>query len=185
MAPCFAGLRRFPQGRGFSQWTGDDSKALMKVYLPAIEGYVPDDMVQCFRALLEFCYIVRQDLVTEDTLERLSDALSRFHHYRQVFQETGVRFNGFALPRQHSLAHYPILIRMFGAPNGLCSSITESKHIKAVKEPWRRSSKFNALGQMLLTNQRLDKLAMSRTDFTQRGMLDGKIVQYLLSELAY
>ena len=29
--PPFAGLRRFPQGRGFKQWTGDDSKALMKV----------------------------------------------------------------------------------------------------------------------------------------------------------
>jgi hypothetical protein len=27
----FSGLRRFPDGRGFKQWTGDDSKALMKV----------------------------------------------------------------------------------------------------------------------------------------------------------
>ena len=27
----FAGLRRFPQGRNFKQWTRDDSKALMKV----------------------------------------------------------------------------------------------------------------------------------------------------------
>jgi len=27
----FVGLRRFPEGRGFKQWTGDDSKALMKV----------------------------------------------------------------------------------------------------------------------------------------------------------
>ncbi|KAG2737105.1 hypothetical protein P692DRAFT_201677171, partial [Suillus brevipes Sb2] len=36
--PPFPGLRRFPQGRHFKQWTGDDSKALMKVYLPAIEG---------------------------------------------------------------------------------------------------------------------------------------------------
>jgi hypothetical protein len=26
----FAGLRRFPQGRNFKQWTGNDSKALMK-----------------------------------------------------------------------------------------------------------------------------------------------------------
>jgi len=172
-APPFAGLRRFPQGRGFSQWTGDDSKALMKVYLPAIEGHVPDDVVQCFCALLEFCYIIRQEIITDDTLKQLSDALHRFYHYRQIFQETGVRFNGFALPRQHSLSHYDMLIRMFGAPNGLCSSITESKHIKAVKEPWRRSSKFNALGQMLLTNQCLDKLAASRTDFTQRGMLHG------------
>ena len=30
-APSFPGLRRFPQGRRFKQWTGDDSKALMKV----------------------------------------------------------------------------------------------------------------------------------------------------------
>lgn len=30
-APHFPGLRRFPEGRGFKQWTGDDSKALMKV----------------------------------------------------------------------------------------------------------------------------------------------------------
>jgi hypothetical protein len=27
-------LRRFPQGRGFQQWTGNDSKALMKVCHP-------------------------------------------------------------------------------------------------------------------------------------------------------
>jgi len=29
--PPFSGLRRFPEGRKFKQWTGDDSKALMKV----------------------------------------------------------------------------------------------------------------------------------------------------------
>ncbi|KIK79661.1 hypothetical protein PAXRUDRAFT_16226 [Paxillus rubicundulus Ve08.2h10] len=44
-APSFPGLRRFPEGRGFKQWTGDDSKALMKVYLPAISGHVPGDML--------------------------------------------------------------------------------------------------------------------------------------------
>jgi hypothetical protein len=30
-AAPFAGIRRFHEGRGFKQWTGDDSKALMKV----------------------------------------------------------------------------------------------------------------------------------------------------------
>ena len=29
--PFYPGLRRFPEGRDFHQWTGDDSKALMKV----------------------------------------------------------------------------------------------------------------------------------------------------------
>ena len=32
--PLYAGLRRFSEGRDFEQWTGDDSKALMKVMLP-------------------------------------------------------------------------------------------------------------------------------------------------------
>ena len=31
LAPPFPNLRRFPVGRNFKQWTGDDSKALMKV----------------------------------------------------------------------------------------------------------------------------------------------------------
>lgn len=76
--------------------------------------------------------------------------------------------------------HYARGIHLFGAPNGLCSSITESKHIKAVKEPWRRSSRFNALGQMLLTNQRLDKLAASHNDFKSRGMLKGTCLSQAL-----
>jgi hypothetical protein len=83
-----------------------------------------------------------------------------------------IRPNGYSLPRQHSLVHYTFLIQEFGAPNGLCSSITESKHIQAVKEPYRRSSRYEALGQMLVTNQRLDKLAAARVDFQARGMLD-------------
>jgi hypothetical protein len=69
--------------------------------------------------------------------------------------------------------HYARNIRLFAAPNGLCLSITENKHIKAVKEPWRRSSRFNALGQILLTNQRLDKLSALQVNFTRRGMLTG------------
>ncbi|KAG2096718.1 uncharacterized protein F5147DRAFT_747545 [Suillus discolor] len=169
----FSGLRRFPQGRDFKQWTGDDSKALMKVFLPAIEGHVPQDMVRAFRALLEFCYLVRCNVVTEDTLTQIQDALRRFHHYHKIFD---IVVPTFSLPRQHSMTYYVDMIRLFGAPNGLCSSITESKHIKAVKEPWRWSSRHNALGQMLVTNQRLDKLAVSHVDFDARGMLTGTIL---------
>lgn len=71
------------------------------------------------------------------------------------------------------MKHYRYLTELFGAPNGLCSSITESKHIPAVKEPWRRSSRNKPLGEMLLTNQRLDKLSACREDFKARGMLIG------------
>ncbi|KAJ8691164.1 hypothetical protein PTI98_010760 [Pleurotus ostreatus] len=170
--PSFPGLRRFPQGRGFKQWTGDDSKALMKVYLPALSGHVPSRMVQAIRAFLEFCYLTRRNVHDEATLRDLENALKRFHAFRTIFQETGVRPEGFSLPRQHALTHYHTHIRLFGAPNGLCSSITESKHIKAVKEPWRRSNHFEAIMQMMVTNQRLDQLSAMRVDYMSRGMLD-------------
>ncbi|KAJ7759411.1 hypothetical protein DFH07DRAFT_772221 [Mycena maculata] len=65
---------------------------------------------------------------------------------------------------------------MFGAPNGLCSSITESKHIKAVKKPYRRTNHNKPLSQILLTNQRLDKLAAAHIDFATCGMLDGALL---------
>jgi hypothetical protein len=128
-------------------------------------------MVRAVSAFTEFCYLARRSQIDETTLKLINDAIERFHHERETFIEVGVR-EDFSLPRQHSLMHYSSLIRLFGAPNGICSSITESKHIQAVKKPWRRSSRNRPLGQMLLTNQRLDKLAAARVDFESRGMLD-------------
>jgi hypothetical protein len=156
---------------------------IVKVYLPAIEGHVPAEMIQSLRAFLEFCYIARRNIINTTSLNELEDALKHFHTHRKIFQDCGIRVDGFNLPRQHSLIHYHQLIREFGAPNGLCSSITESKHIKAVKEPWRRSNRFNALGQMLLANQRLDKLAAAHVDFIHRKMLDGTSLDWALSRI--
>ena len=124
-----------------------------QVYLPALEGHIPSEMMRAVQAFMDFCYIVRQEFHDTNTLQDLQEALDRYSHYRTIFQTCGVRPTGFNLPRQHSRLHYFKLIRAFGAPNGLCSSITESKHIAAIKEPWRRSSLYQALGQMLLTNQ--------------------------------
>jgi len=127
-------------------------------------------MVQAVRYFLEFCYLVRRDTHSESTIKAIRLATLKFHESRNIFIETGVR-ESISLPRAHSQLHYPSLIREFGAPNRLCSSITESKHIEAVKEPWRRSSRFEAVMQMVLTNQRLGKLAATRADFRARGML--------------
>ena len=91
-------------------------------------------------------------------------------------------WTGFNLPHQHALVHYAKAIHLFGAPNGLCSSITESKHIN-VKDPWQWSSHFDALGQMLLTNQQIDRLAAARADFMAQGMLQGTCLSLILTNL--
>ena len=149
---------------------------ILQVYLPALEGHVPLEIIAAFRAFLDFCYLVRRDSMNDNTLLLIQESLDRFYQCRAIFQVLGVHPGGFSLPRQHSLSHYPELIRMFGAPNGLCSSITESKHILAVKDPYNRSNHCNALGQILLTNQRQDKLAAARVDFEHRGMLRGLVL---------
>ncbi|TCD60043.1 hypothetical protein EIP91_010846 [Steccherinum ochraceum] len=137
-APAFPGLRRFPQGRNFKQWTGNDSKALMK---------------------------------------RMRDDLVEFNTHRLVFERLGIRPDGFSLPRQHSLVHYVDRIILFGSPNGLSSSITESKHISAVKEPWRASSKDNPLDQMIRNITRKTKIDAARIEFGRRGMLNHSVLR--------
>ncbi|ESK82484.1 hypothetical protein Moror_8528 [Moniliophthora roreri MCA 2997] len=181
--PQFSGLRRFPEGRRFSQWTGDDSKALMKVYLPALHGHLPPSILKCLGALLEFCYLVQCDYITEDTLRQAEEALDTFHNYHEVFRDSNIREH-FSLPRQHSLIHYCCSIQLFGVPNGLCSSITESKHIKAVKEPYRRSNCNEPLGQMLITNQHQDKLAALWAYLAAHGLLEGSLLESAFANLS-
>ncbi|KAF9779591.1 hypothetical protein BJ322DRAFT_1101760 [Thelephora terrestris] len=173
LVPLFPGLHRFKQGRNFQQWTGNDSKAFMKVFVTSLEGFVPIDIIKTLISFLDLCYIARLDTISESSLDALDNALEKFHHYRKIFHETGVRPTGFSLPRQHALTHYRHHIEKFGALNGLSSSITESKHITAVKKPWRQSSHYEALGQMLTINTRNDKLNAARVDFSTRSMLDG------------
>ena len=133
-------------------------------------------MVRCVAALLDFSYLARRSSHDLESLGAMDAALGRFHEYRKIFVTTGIRPNGFSLPRQHSLVHYVENIKLFGSPNGLCSSITESAHIRAVKCPWRRSSKNKPLLQILQTNTRLSKLAAARVIFSRHGMLKGDIL---------
>jgi hypothetical protein len=126
---------------------------------------------------MELCYIFRRNAITNAALRTAKTLLDQFHELRLIFITEGVR-DSISLPRQHALSHYILSITLFGSPNGLCSSITESKHIKAVKEPWRRSSRFKALVQMLRVIIRLEKLAALRRRFVKENMLIGSTAAY-------
>ena len=141
------------------------------MYISSIAEHVPPPIIKCLGSFLDFCYLVRRSEIGESDLIAIETVLKKFHTARDFFRTAGIRMKGFNLPRQHSMMHYIRLIQEFGAPNGLCSSITESRHIMAVKRPWRRSNHYEPLGQILLTNQRLDKLVAARINFVARGML--------------
>ena len=190
-APPFPGLHRFPQGRRFKQLIGDDSKVLMKVhvnnvspcqllhkssYLGVLERYLRacthwnGSVHCCLSGCMLPCSLTWHQWNYESDITKLQMAIRWFHEHWETFRVHGVWPKGFSLPHQHSLTHYPHQIHKFGAPAGLCSSITKSWHIMAVKQPWRWSNHHNALGQMLLTNQRLDKLKAACNNFVHRGL---------------
>ena len=117
-------------------------------------------MVQCLAAFLDFCYIVWHNAISAEDLVELQSILDCFHTHHEVFISTaGITGKCISLPHQHSLMHYIHCIILFSSPNGLCLSITESKHIKAVKEPWQWLSQFKALKQMLVMISQMDKLS--------------------------
>ena len=147
-----------------------------QLYLCAIAGLVPIKIVQCMATFLDFCYLARRSEHDTDILAVMNDALHHFPELRMVFVDLGVRETGVGLPRQHALIHYVHAIQQFGSPNGLCSSITESKHIDAVKQPWRHSNRNEPIGQMLRTLTRKAKLVAVCTEFGRRGMLHGDVL---------
>jgi hypothetical protein len=135
--------------------------------------HVPPAIVQTFASFLDFAYLVQRNIQTLNTYAQMDDALERFYHHRQVFQRLNIRPTGFSFPRMHSMKHFKPGLFLFGSGNGICTSITENKHIAAVKEPWRRSSKNKPMLEMLKTISRLNKLSAARAYFGALGMLTG------------
>lgn len=153
-----------------------------QVYIPAIVGHVPPEMVQSIVAFTDFCYVARRSSHDTHSLRLMDVILARFHKHRNIFISEGIR-DDFALPRQHALVHYTQKIKLFGSLNGVCTSITESKHIRAVKEPWRRSNRNDPINQILLRNTRMMKISAARARFGRKGMLRGDVYTAALVEV--
>jgi hypothetical protein len=107
-----------------------------QIYIMAINGHVPRDMVQCLLAFINCCYIVCRNAITARDITCFEEFLANFHCLQEIFITEGIR-KSISLPWQHALMHYTNAIELFGSPNGTCSSQTEAKHIPVVKEPWQ------------------------------------------------
>ena len=135
-------------------------------------------MVRCISKFISACYVARRNVISAAALDRFREFVVQFHELRNIFVTSGVR-KSISLPRQHALVHYFMSIQLFGSPNGLCSSITESKHKEEVKDPWRRSSRYKALYQILLILVRSEKMAALRRLFVHLSMLKGTTASYM------
>lgn len=144
-----------------------------KIYLPAIAGHVPDDMVKCVATFLNICYIIQLNTISLDIINnQLTNTLDQYNQYHHIFVTMGI-CEHFNLPHSHAQSHIIQAIQLFGSPNGLCSSITESKHIEAVQ-----SARYKALKQMLVIHAWTEKMHAVGAAFAMCCMLVGLSLEY-------
>ena len=169
------GLRHFKFGfSGLSQVSGPERKQMAKILLGCLVGSIPTDAAQAIAALLDFIYIAQYPTHDTTTLGYLSDALERFHKYRDYFVEVGTRKH-FNIPKFHSLLHYVDAIKEFGSTDNYNTEMFERLHIDFAKNGWRATNQRDELPQMIKWLSRQEKVSsfgnrLSYTGVTPRSL---------------
>ncbi|KIJ13522.1 hypothetical protein PAXINDRAFT_34764, partial [Paxillus involutus ATCC 200175] len=84
------------------------------------------------RGILDFVYYAQYQSHTEDTLQKMDDALKLFHQNKAIFVDLGHRTH-FNILKIHSMVHYMTSIRLFGSADGFNMELPERLHIDLAK----------------------------------------------------
>ncbi|KIJ09550.1 hypothetical protein PAXINDRAFT_17361 [Paxillus involutus ATCC 200175] len=99
------------------------------------------------RGILDFVYYAQYQSHTEDTLQKMDDALKLFHQNKAVFVDLGHQTH-FNIPKIHSMVHYTTSIRLFGSADGFNTELPKRLHIDLAKWAYRASNKRDYVVQM-------------------------------------
>lgn len=107
--------------------------------------------------LLDFCYIAQYPVQSTSTLTSLEASLERFHKYKDVFVELGVRPD-FNLPKLHYARHYVDLIQWLGTTDNYNTEHTERLHIDFAKQAYKATNHKDEFFQMTRWLERKEKI---------------------------
>ncbi|QRV95465.1 hypothetical protein RhiJN_23483 [Ceratobasidium sp. AG-Ba] len=164
--PRAEGMTHFPKGvSAVKQWTGRESKEMLRQILPAVLGNLSPEEAQLARSVVDFIFIAHSASMTDTDLATLEHELDTFHRFKDVliakgFCQSDARFN--RIPKLHALSHYVEMIRWLGTPDGYSTEASEHLHIEFAKIPWRASNKVRPLPQMLTYIQRQEAIQIHR-----------------------
>lgn len=159
--------RHFTNGfTSFSQHTMREFRELQSSFVAVIADHksITPGIMAAFRALLDFIYLGQLETQTTDTLQRLQDALTKFHANKKHLVAAGLR-NGprqkgqFNIPKLELMHHPKRLAALVGSLPQYSTDQTESLHIPMAKEPYRASNKKNHALQVCLSLDRRDKIS--------------------------
>ncbi|KAI6043240.1 hypothetical protein EDC04DRAFT_2866370 [Pisolithus marmoratus] len=101
------------------------------ILLGCLVSKVPNDILTCYKALLDFIIFGTVPSHDDNTLGYMEAALTLFHKHKEVFISLGIQ-DHFNVPKFHSLLHYAF----------------ECLHIDLAKEGWHASNTSNLIPQM-------------------------------------
>ncbi|KAG8726659.1 hypothetical protein FRC11_014747, partial [Ceratobasidium sp. 423] len=147
------GMRHFTRGiYSISQWTGRETKEMIKQFLPVIVDDLRDEIVELVRVLLDFISYAHSPSLTKIELGEMTAALERFHELKPIIHECGLAEAGWwnETIKLHMLTHYKRCIREYGTPDGYSSETSEYLHIEFAKTPFRKTNKNRSFMQQII-----------------------------------
>jgi hypothetical protein len=105
-----AGLTHFPRGISHvKQWTGCESKEMLKQTLPLVVGDLTPEQAQLMSSVIDFIFRAHSASMTDTDLDEMDATLDTFHQLKEVmvtkgFYESSKRFD--CIPKLHMIGEY-------------------------------------------------------------------------------
>ena len=146
-----------------SRVTGQEHDHMCRILLglvidiPLPGGLSNVRLLRAVRALLDFVYLSRYPVHTDETLELLEDSLARFHDAKKIFVDLGIR-DSFNIPKLHSMRHYMMFIQLYGTTDNFDTAYTERLHIDFAKDAYAATNHKDEFTQMAKWLERKEKM---------------------------
>lgn len=159
LMPRHSDLRHFLSGvTELKQSTANEHKEMQKVFIAVMAGLVPEDVLPAIVAIIDFVYYARLPAHTTGTLDRLDEALQRFHDHKDVFIKYKIRTD-FNINKIHSMCHYYEAIMELGAADGYNTETPERLHIEFAKRAYKATNRTRFFAQMTTYLERRERVA--------------------------
>jgi hypothetical protein len=138
--PHHSDLCHFSNGiLGVSQWTGQEQKAMEKVFVGLLAGTVNPAVLQCVTMVVNFIYHAHLNEPTDCTLAQLKLNWKGFHS--SMWSAFGHIQKHFNIPKIHSMWHYIPPICSRGAAGQFSTETSKRLHIDYTKMAYQASSR--------------------------------------------
>lgn len=152
------GYRGFDDGISkLKQVTGRDHRSVQRYIVSIIAGAVPRRFLIAIRALVEFRYLAQAPTFTDQSLEKLTEALQLFHDNKDAVTQAGGRRDSWEIPKLELLQSVVSSIRRSGPVMQWSADATEHAHVQEIKVPARASNNQNYHDQIARYLDRSDK----------------------------